>query len=260
MVSDKRKNITKFSQLYSRFIQLWTFIEAFRLTVKDCLSLNSTQSYLYDFQKEGFLESAKDKVIYNALADMINDKAKFNEALDTGVREILKKTKIPIDVACLVFMHSVLEATLYDLLEFTVELDKDKWLEYIIKQKSDTRITPIDVVEKTKEELVEGLLAKSLNRFQRKSIMKKCKRLFEICESTNKDKLLSDYLYDEKKLKNIDDLRHDIVHGLKINVPVSDAEEKLRYLKTTASYFILMIAKEFKLHINLDEVRMSFLQ
>lgn len=259
MNSDKEK-IVKYSQLYSRFLRLWTFIENFRLTTKQCLDLDSTRSHLRNFQKEGYMELIKDKDLRNAFSPIVDNEQKFNEILDAGVQEVIKSTKIPIEVASLVYMHSVLDALLFDLLECTADLDRNRWLQYIAQQKNDRRILPREIIEKSKAQLVDELLSKCLNRFRGKSIMRKCKRIFEICSSSKNCQFLPDYVYDEKKIKEIDDLRHDVIHGLKINLPIPDVEEKLTYLKRTALHFLAMIKVEFKLYIDLDIVRESFLQ
>lgn len=241
----------KWNRLYGAYIHLHTFIKAVRSNVTGMLELDSTNSYLEDVGRQAI--TGLNPYLNEAFSDIIADKQGLDRIVDEAAKRFIFKIQNYIDATSIIFMHSILEASLVDLLQITLGLSRSKWLKYI----AEKTVTYGTLNDEKLEQLQNRSLQKCFNKLKRRSIMTKCKHIFEICQETDISSIMPRYEYNKEKLKEIDDLRHDIVHGLKIEGTIDDMNEKIEYLTKTGFYFFHVIHRTYDLTIDMDSIEKS---
>ena len=59
---------------------------------------------------------------------------------------------------------------------------------------------------------------------------------------------MGDYVFNARKLREIDNLRHEIVHGLRLE-EIDDVDEKLWFLMKTGIHFLVMLNLRYDLKL-----------
>ena len=81
------------------------------------------------------------------------------------------------------------------------------------------------------------------------SLINKTDLLLEICKPSGPPSN-PNYKFDAAKLKAIDKLRQDIVHGDLLGTAIADIGEKLEYLRNTWMYFFMLMHERFRLRLD----------
>jgi hypothetical protein len=110
----------------------------------------------------------------------------------------------------------------------------------------------------TYEEVLSGVLAHYLKQLERESILKKIDLIFRACTqagaSWSRGKGFV-YVFDRGRLERLDRLRHELIHGDALGMPIRNALEDLHYMLNTAIYLTLMIGDRYSLTIRRERVR-----
>jgi hypothetical protein len=244
----------EWNHIFGAYVHQYAFIMSVRLNMTDILGLDRTKSYLKEANEQAITNL--NPYLNEAFSDMIADRQKLNSIVDGAADQLLFKIQNYIDATSIIFMHSILEASLVDLLQITLEFSRSKWLKYI----DEKRVTFSKLETEGLEQLQNQLLQKCFNQLKNDTIMKKCERIFEICNETDTKSIMPTYKYNREKLEEIDTLRHNIVHGLKIEASINKIEEYIEYLRNTGLYFFHLISRAYEISVNMKHIQESLLQ
>ncbi len=118
------------------------------------------------------------------------------------------------------------------------------WKERVKKRQLDLE----SVMNYGLDEVVDKIIQKEIWSIRRnESLIKKANLLLAICKPSATD---PDYTFDEERMKAIDKLRQDVVHGDLLGSEIADVDMKLTYLRDTWMYFFKMMHKTFGLRID----------
>jgi hypothetical protein len=158
---------------------------------------------------------------------------------------ILQTTSNATDAASIIFGHAILDAALFDFCTACAILAPFDWLRFI-----GSRKITLDELHKHPElDLLGDILVAALEELERESLLKKADRLYALCQPPAGHQGVIDYTYDRERLEEIDRLRHDIVHRIKIKDPIPKCDELLLYLDQTGFHLMSLPNHKYDLRL-----------
>lgn len=150
-----------------------------------------------------------------------------------------------VDAACLVFVHSAVDAAISDLCRVTYLIDPARWRPFVEAQK----VALSDLVSTTPARLWKAKLEQHLAALEKESLRKRTERLFAICKPSQAFDPIGEFKYDVDSVERLDKLRQDVIHGAgPSTIPNCDAE--LEYLVKVGLYFFAMLNTTFGVKVN----------
>lgn len=160
--------------------------------------------------------------------------------------QTLQNASTSVDAASLLFAHSVLEDGLNSFLGITSEVAPEFWKDRVKKRPFDLE----DVMKRGLDDLMVSFVREKIWSVRRsESLINKTDLLLEICKPSGPPSN-PNYKFDASKLKAIDKLRQDIVHGDLLGTAIADIDEKLEYLRNTWMYFFMLMHERFGLRLD----------
>lgn len=145
-----------------------------------------------------------------------------------------------INASSIVIAHSILDDAVFSLLSFTRENSPKDWMGSI----ESSKVTLKDAVSDIEAEIC-SLLDKKLKNIERESLEKKINTLHLICSNSVRSSEIS---YDAKKLRELDELRHRIVHRVgSESVSDCEAQEAINAFDATVFYLMDIVADKYSL-------------
>jgi len=168
---------------------------------------------------------------------------KFAEAWTT---KQIDRSQAFIDAFALVFAHSLLDVAVNDLLEITTLTDHSSWCERVAGRK-----VTIEAIRKNScENLEKEMIRTALEDLKKESVLKKADTLYSICKPNPAFVGVKEFRYSRETIGELDSLRHDVVHKVRIENPIDGIKEKLSYLQSTAMHLIMMVRESYDLKID----------
>lgn len=161
--------------------------------------------------------------------------------------QTLKNASSSVDAASLLFAHSVLEEGLNSFLGITSDVAPEFWKDRVKKKPFDLEA----VMKRGLDDVVASFVREKIWSIRRsESLINKTDLLLEICKPSGPPSN-PNYKFDATKLKAIDKLRQDIVHGDLLGTAIADIDEKLEYLRNTWMYFFMLMHERFGLRLDM---------
>lgn len=170
----------------------------------------------------------------------VND---FEDLLTTGMMESFDNA---VNAASIVFMHSALDAVVTDLCQISALISPDDWFKYI----KNKEVSFKKIKSSSYEETYINELDDFIKKIDHKSLIERTQILFSLCQPSKDFQIKSDFSFKKDKLKQIDNLRHEIVHDNGILSSVENVEDKVNYLLNTGLHLWGMIHEKYDLKIN----------
>jgi hypothetical protein len=213
----------------------------FRVFSSDGVFDNHKTSLVSDLTISGQLK----KFIIGIVDD--DDLKKTADFLSQKLTEqTLKNASSSVDAASLLFAHSVLEDGLNSFLGITSDVAPEFWKDRVKKKPFDLEA----VMKHGLDDVVASFVREKIWSIRRsESLINKTDLLLEICKPSGPPSN-PNYKFDAAKLKTIDRLRQDIVHGDFLGTAIADVDEKLEYLRNTWMYFFMLMHDSFGLRLD----------
>lgn len=177
-----------------------------------------------------------------------------SETTYLGSKEtIVKLTEIGIDAvlesASLVVIHAILDGAVMDLCRISALCAPDEWESEL----SNKQIALSDFRNATYQQLRDRKLSEYLLSLDRQSLLNKIDRLLAKCQPAAAPDC--PYRYDKHRMLQLDQLRHEIVHGdgLMAMKPVSASD--LEYLRDTFMWLAVQVRRKFQLNVEIRGLR-----
>jgi hypothetical protein len=235
----------EFTVVFRRMTNSWAIINSLRNVAaqgmpyaKKIVELQH-RSFVSDLadsgQLEEFILGIKDA------EDLMKTAAFVREKL---TEQTMKNASYSVDAASLVFAHTALEDGINSYLEITIHFVPDFWRDRVKKKQFDLEL----VMEHGLDDVVNKIVRREIWSIRRnESLIKKANLLLAICKPSTPDPY---YAFDQEKVKSVDKLRQDIVHGELLGSEITDIDEKLSCLQNTWLYFFKLMHNTFGLRID----------
>jgi hypothetical protein len=138
-----------------------------------------------------------------------------------------------------------LDAALHDLCRATALVAPRQWQQFV-----DGQEERLGTIRERGYEAIAGERVNALvDALSHESLVKKTDRLFQVCQP---DRAYSrtGYGFDRKRLVELDDIRHDIIHRDRPRVPIQDAEAGIEFMHEPGLFFFGMVNHCFGLRLD----------
>jgi hypothetical protein len=157
---------------------------------------------------------------------------------------MLSQAKISVDAAALVFAHSMLDAAALDYCRVTALLSPQDWEPHVEKKRFELQ----EIRTKTADQLLEETLEKFLEELDRDSLLRKIDLLFQQCKPEAKWSPIQNYEYDRERMKKLDQMRHEIVHGRGPEAASMSPDDQ-EYLLSTSVFLMLLVNHRYGIRL-----------
>lgn len=229
------------SNIIGNYWGKWRNLDNFKDTTLAALRL-SKQS----FQQEQLAFSKS--ILTDPYFSKLIDQNWFKENLDCESVSLSVSDGLMASVECtvkssiIILSHTFLDATLLELLQFTMDNQPERWDEDL-KMKT---ITYGDLSAKSLSQIRTDLLTKKMIELEGKSILVKAETLYKRCRPPEGYQPVRNFTYKPAKFKEYDDLRHDIVHGRHSpHVRNDNYDEYEAFSKDVGNHFIAMVCEQY---------------
>lgn len=203
---------------------------------------NEDKNFIYDFMNN----SESDKIFLKNKKDIIEKMGGLDNIYKKMVKNTFYDFDAVIESTSLIFVHSILDDSAFKFCQVSALVSPSDWENFI----KDKPVKLYEIKSSIYEEILKKLLNDYLIKFERESVLKKIDRLFEICKPPLKLESSKNYKFNRSKVKELDTLRHDIIHGNRPIVRIPDIEIKLEYLQKTTFHLGYLINYKYKLKID----------
>ena len=128
---------------------------------------------------------------------------------ETGAKAMLGTTYAQVDAATLIFYHPILDGVAFDCLRVTALQAPSDWE----KELSGMQVGLLEARDEPYELLLRVKINKRLADLDRESLLTKVHKLFTRCKPEPNCSPMHGYAYDQERIDQFDDQRHEIVHG-----------------------------------------------
>ena len=166
---------------------------------------------------------------------------------DKLTEQSVRNFEVAVDAASLVFAHSVLDDTALGFCRVTASLSPTDWEIFVTKKK--VSLEDLKVYSCYAEILKSGV-DDHLKELEKDSLLRKIDRLFQVCKPPAGFSPMRNYEYNRDRLANLDNLRHEIIHG---DGPVKElpkGEEDIEYLMKTNMFLLCLVNERYQVKIN----------
>jgi hypothetical protein len=147
-----------------------------------------------------------------------------------------------LDAASLIFAHTILDSNALDCCRVTALASPARW-----ELKVENRQMPLCEMRGAS---YQELLGRKLDDYfkkelERAPLLTKLDVFHSVCHPESGFTLQNGYSYDRNRIKELDGLRHDIVHGRKVKTPFPRGDEDLLFMRNSCFYLIALVNKYF---------------
>ena len=161
----------------------------------------------------------------------------------------IRHTKRRIDAAAIVFVHSLLDATVYSLCKISCLVSQKDWLPFIKERK----IRIEDIMLQGADKFIQQAVEDYIINLERKSITERSDLLHSICKPKSKTKYPSNFNFSREDLESFDKLRHEIVHGEQAGREILNIENNLYFGLKAGVYFASIVRHKYGLQKEISE-------
>ena len=224
-----------FEDVYISFAENLTFVQALR----ECfnLSLPNIGEVLVSYLDRNIRETMGDAFPQQYLNPTTN--ALVLERMAAHKSALARST---VDSASIVLLQAALDAALnkYILIIARAEpiIFEAKLLEVKVSMEA--------IKNTTYAELLRGKAFDSAKELGTKSLSKKAQWIIDTCYKNDCELSTPDFRFDCERLRNLDDLRHDIAHSRSACVTVENMDDLITFLCKTLGSLEAIIAKKLR--------------
>jgi hypothetical protein len=147
-----------------------------------------------------------------------------------------------VDSASMIFSHSILDDVVYRLLKCSLLAQPKDW-----ERHTDSKTASLaEYKDQTYSDIQLSKAQNYLNSLERASLLAKSDALFALCSPPEKFVPMNDYVFDRERLKHLDELRHQVVHG-DGHVEFKDINDELWYMQKTGFFYFALINEKYDL-------------
>lgn len=144
------------------------------------------------------------------------------------------------DSAALVFSHSILDSIAFDCCKISSLVAPEDWEAQVGKRK----VVLSEVKGQDYGQLLRARIEEYLVQLERESLLKKIDTLHKKCWQETE---ITGYAFDSVRLKELDDLRHEVVHGLTGPKELPRGLDDIDYLQKTSLHLATSVLRKYNL-------------
>lgn len=235
-----------FAETLGRHLRTWSTVATFRQTLEAGLVAGAQAKArqaeeLYDLLTT---DPEYGKLLVNVEEFAKNvPKAQF---VESGAKASVKTAINSLSAATILFAHSMVDGAAFDYCRVTALHAPQDWEPDLLNKQ-----VPLSLVrEASFEDIRRMKLEAVLGDLEMESLVKKIDRLHARCRPEEGWSPMKGYAFDMDRIKRMDKLRQDIVHGDALGQPIADVEAEFDYMQRTCMYFMGLVNYRYGLRID----------
>ena len=244
MMTEAEKLFTETSSSWlSRFAVISSFREISRLGLPTA-TIQIYDTYL-QFADELFNNPKHEKFFI--------DKQKAYETLG-GVEALGSKIaqsqisnfKASVDAASLIFSHSIIDNATFNYCRCCALVNPTDWGKFVEEKKVSIK----DIKGLSEAQILANKVNEYISSLERKSLLLKADRLFQVCQPQPDFDPINDYAYDRDRLLQLDEMRHEIVHKSSSVPMLPNGDNDIWFLQQTTLFFMSLVNTKHNLRMD----------
>jgi hypothetical protein len=239
-------NQLQFTKAFKRFVSGLAMIERFR-TMAQLGMEDASKRYKEKIVKSfELMKPGKEHSELLIGPDSFWNGNGYDQLIHKITYESTKNSLDIIDSMSIVFAHSILDSFIYEFIQISAKIDPNSFVKY----GKERKIKFIEIIEKSKNEIVESKINEIVTGFERESIIVKCDILHTICHDVSEKPTMKNFNFDRGRIEKFDKLRHKIVHELYIEIEFDDIDVELKYCRELGFHFFVLMNRKFNLKLD----------
>ena len=193
-----------------------------------------------------FTESEEYAPTFGELRKLLIEHNLFEDAAKSMTEQSVDTFEASLDAAALIFTHSVLDGAVLDWCRVCSMAEPTDFLPVL----ADRRIALRDVQQSTFPVLLNTVIRSFLDNLERESLLKKMDLLFKVCRPPSGFEGVPRYRYDRDRLAQLDQLRHDYVHGRERLSRLPNGEYDLLFLRQTGDFMWPLVNQRYDVRMD----------
>lgn len=188
---------------------------------------------------------------------MFTDRSRFIEYIGglDGLASLMtartiKDFRKAVDAASLVFTHSILDDASLGYCRVSAIVSPQDWERFVIKKQISLEDMKSMKATGFGEVLKKKVFEYIDKELENQSLIFKIDRLYEICQPSPGFSGIRDYKFERDRIKQLDDLRHDIVHGDGPVKELPNGEGDIEYLGKTTVHLLTLVNFKYDVKLN----------
>ena len=165
----------------------------------------------------------------------------LEEPLDDLVNAVRQNAKTTAESAAIVFVHSICDSAIFQLIELLARYDDHPWIPFISKK----QVSFEEISSSSIGQVRDRLLKDYLEVLERKSLPEKVEMLFAVLKPTTVSGVVPTFDFKMADLEAIHELRRRIVHEPHFGTSISDVPVKLAYLVKTLKLLLVLAERKY---------------
>lgn len=235
-----------FSKVMQRSLLSFNAIFTFRQTAQISLSYAEPRlSMVERHYAENILKTPYGNRFFTDKNKFLKLVGGFEAYVESSAKNRASQFTNMVEAASLIYAHSILDAITYDLFVVSSLLSPSSWRTYVERKK----VVFSDVLSKSAQQIEREMVSSCVASLERESLLKKIEILHSICKPPKMFSPIHEYTFDPERLKRLDDLRHEIVHGLN---PLSKSIQisEIEFFQKTSLYLAVMVSDAFGIKVD----------
>jgi hypothetical protein len=235
-----------FSETLGRHIRTWSTVATFRDTLRAGLAAGAKSKAEQAAQLYDLLTTSPE---YRVLLTSVEDFSKAmpkERFVQLGEKQMLGTTVNSLDAATILFAHSMVDGAAFDYCRVTALHAPQDWEPDLLNKQ-----IPLSVVrEESFENIRRMKLDAALSDLEMESLEKKIDRLHARCRPEKGWSPMRGYAFDMGRIRSLDKLRQEIVHGDGLGRPIANVDDEFDYMQRTCMYFMGLVHYRYGLQID----------
>ena len=167
--------------------------------------------------------------------------------IQTVTKQRTESYQASIDAACIILAHSILDAAAYDYFR-VVEMvaSPDDLLPFVAKR----QVTLEEIRGSDYKDVAREKIQQFVSQLKRESLLEKIDRLFQACRPPANFEPVRGHKYNRQRVLDLDNRRHEIVHGEGLKSPLLSCDDDIKYLVDTASFLLCLVHEKYQIRVN----------
>jgi hypothetical protein len=235
------------SEIFARTLSSWNSVYTFRWMGQLGLpAAKKTAEWQHETTVQQFAEAEEYASMFTVDREILIDRGVFAGVAKSLTEQSVDTFEASLDAAALIFTHSVLDGAALDWCRVCAMAEPTDFLPML----GDRRIALRDVQRSTFPVLLNGAIKSYLDNLERESLPKKMDLLFRLCQPPAGFEGVQGYQYDRDRLAQLDQLRHDYVHGRARLSRLPNGDDDLLFLQHTGSFMVPLVHQHYGVGID----------
>ena len=233
---------TLFSETHGRNLRAWSTVATFRQTVQAGLAAAAAAKAEESARLYDLLTSTPE---YGRL---LLDVEGFRKAVpkekfvELGVKQSLKTSINSLNAATILFAHSMVDGAAFDYCRVTALHAPQDWDPDLLNKQVQLSV----VRDASFEDIRQMKLEAVLEDLEMESLSDKIDRLHARCRPERGWSPMVGYAFDLERIKRLDRLRQNIVHGDALGQPIENVDDEFEYMNRTCMYFMGLVNLRYR--------------